>query len=105
MVISLAYTIESWCGLDMLFLSHSSTNRPEGLERKQSVWQKSSSTISWKIKGNTPTKQFWLPADLSLFHHWIMSIFGYTVHLDVSFILNGEDRKHTLWQCVVHVEQ
>jgi len=34
-----------------------------------------------------------------------MPIFGYVVHLDVAFILESGDRKHTLQQGVVHVEQ
>jgi hypothetical protein len=34
-----------------------------------------------------------------------MSIFLYVVRLDVSIILDGGDRKHTLWKGVVHVEQ
>jgi hypothetical protein len=32
-------------------------------------------------------------------------MFGYIVSLDVAFILDGGDRKHTLRQGVVHVEQ
>jgi hypothetical protein len=56
-------------------------------------------------KGNTPARQFWSPTDFSLFHRWIMPIFGYVVHLDVSLIMDGGDRKRTLWQGVVHVEQ
>jgi hypothetical protein len=58
----------------------------------------------WKTKGNTPTEMFWSPADFSLFHRWIMFIFGYVVRLDVAFILDGGDRKHTLQKGVVHVE-
>jgi len=34
-----------------------------------------------------------------------MSIFGYVVRPAVAFILDGGDRKHTLKQGVVHVEQ
>jgi hypothetical protein len=40
----------------------------------------------------------------SLFHHWIMPIFAYVVCLDDAFILDGGDRKCTLWQGVVYVE-
>jgi hypothetical protein len=57
-----------------------------------------------KTKGNTPAGQFWSPSDFSLFHRWIMFIFGYVVQLDVDFILDGGDRKHTLRQGVIHVE-
>jgi len=46
-----------------------------------------------------------LLADFSLFHCWIVPIFGYVVRLDVSFLLDGGDWKHTLWQGVVHIEQ
>ena len=42
---------------------------------------------------------------LSLFHRWIMPSFGYVVRLDVAYILDGEDRKRTLRQGLVHVEQ
>ena len=31
--------------------------------------------------------------------------FGYVVQLDVAYILDGGDRKRTLWQGLVHVEQ
>ena len=41
----------------------------------------------------------------SLFHRWIMLIFGYVVRLDAAFILDGEDQKCILQQGVVHVEQ
>jgi hypothetical protein len=34
-----------------------------------------------------------------------MFIFGYVVRLDVVFILDGGDQKHTLRQGVIHVEQ
>jgi len=34
-----------------------------------------------------------------------MLIFGYVVRLDVTLLLDGEDRKRTLRQGVVHVEQ
>jgi hypothetical protein len=34
-----------------------------------------------------------------------MLILGYVVRLDVSFILDGGDRKIIFWQGVVHVEQ
>jgi len=34
-----------------------------------------------------------------------MLIFGYVVRLDVALLLDGEDRKRTLRQGVVHVEQ
>jgi hypothetical protein len=43
MAISLESTIGSCWVLDMLFVLHSSTNWPEGLEGTQSFWQKSSS--------------------------------------------------------------
>jgi hypothetical protein len=61
----------------MLFLSHSYTNLLEGLEGTQSVWS---------------------PADFSPFHRWIRLILGYVVRLDVSFILDGGDRKIFLQQ-------
>jgi hypothetical protein len=32
-------------------------------------------------------------------------LFGYIVRLDVSFILDGGDRKHTLRKGVIHVKQ
>jgi len=67
--------------------------------------QKSSLEVSWKTKGNIPTGQFWSPADFSLFHYWIMPSFGYVVRLAVEFILNGGDRKLTLRNGFVHVEQ
>jgi hypothetical protein len=50
-----------------------------------------------KTKGNTSAGQFWSPIDFSLFHRWIMFLFGYMVRLDVAFILDSGDRKHTLW--------
>jgi hypothetical protein len=56
--ISLESTVESCCIFYILFFSHSSTNILEGLEGIQSFWQKSSSEISWKTKGNTPAEQF-----------------------------------------------
>jgi hypothetical protein len=34
-----------------------------------------------------------------------MLILGYVVRLDVTFILDGGDRKILLWQGFVHVEQ
>jgi hypothetical protein len=101
--ISLESTVGSCWFLDILFFSHSSTNWP--FEGTQSVWQKSSSEISWKTKGNTFAGQFWLPTDFSLFHRWSMPIFGYVACLDVAFILYGVDQKCILWQDVVRVEQ
>jgi hypothetical protein len=61
--------------------------------------------VSWKTKGNIPVEQFWSPTYFSLFHRWITPIFEYTVRLDVALILDGGDRKCTLRQGVVHVEQ
>jgi hypothetical protein len=58
-----------------------------------------------KKKRNTPAGQFWSPAEFFLFHHWIMPIFLYVVHLDVSLIMDGEDRKRTFRLGVVYVEQ
>jgi len=101
--ISLESTVGSCWFLDILFFSHSSTNWP--FEGTQSVWQKSSSEISWKTKGNTFAGQFWSPTDFSLFHRCCMPIFGYVACLDVAFILDGVDQKCILWQDVVRVEQ
>jgi len=42
---------------------------------------------------------------ISLFYRWIVFIFGYVVRLDVVFLLDGGDWKHTLRQGAVHVEQ
>jgi hypothetical protein len=61
--------------------------------------------VSWKTKGNIPAGQFWSPAYFSLFHRWIMLILGYMVLLVVALILDGEDRKRTFRQGIVHVEQ
>jgi hypothetical protein len=58
MAIYLESTFRSCWILDIVFLAQSSTNWPAGLEETQSVWQKSSSDISWKTKGNTPVGQF-----------------------------------------------
>jgi hypothetical protein len=82
--------------LDMLFFSHIAANWPEGFEGTYSVWKKSSSDVSWKTKGKTLAGQFWSLTVFSLFHRWIMPIFGYVVRLDVSFILDGGVQKHTL---------
>jgi hypothetical protein len=103
--ISLESTVESCWFLDILFFSHSSTNWPKRFEGTQSFWQKSSSEISWKTKGNTFTGQFWSPIDFSLFHRWSMPIFWYVVCLDVAFILYGGYQKCILWPGVVRVEQ
>jgi len=85
-----------------LFFSHAFTNWLEGLEGTQFVWQKLSLEMSWKIKGNTHAGQFWLPADFSLFHRWIMLILGYVVCLDVACILNSGDRNIILRQgCIM----
>jgi hypothetical protein len=61
--------------------------------------------VYWKTLGNIPAGQFWSPADFSLFHRWIVPIFGYVVHLDVAFILDGGDRKRTHRKGFVYVEQ
>jgi hypothetical protein len=103
-VISLESIVGSCWGFDILFLSHSTTNWPEGLEGTQFDWQISSSEISWKTKGNTPARQFWSSTDFSLFHHWIMLILVYMVRLDVAFILDSGDRKHILGKGFVHIE-
>jgi len=91
--ISLAFTVGSCCVFYILLFAHAYTNWPKGLKSTQSIWQKSSSEISRKIKRNTPIEQFWSPTDFSLFHNWIMFIFGYVVRLDVSFIMDGGDHK------------
>jgi hypothetical protein len=52
--ISLECIVGACYVLDMLFLLHSSTNWLEGLEGTQSVWQKSTSEIPGKQKGNAP---------------------------------------------------
>jgi len=104
-VISLESTVGSCCVLDMLFLLHSSTNWPEGLEDPKSVWHKSSSAISWKTKRKWTWRAVRSPTDFSLFHRWIMLILVYVVCLDVSFIWDGGDRKRILRQGFVHVEQ
>ena len=166
MAISQDSTVGSSYVLEMLFLLHVSTNWPERLKGTYSIWQKSSSNMSWKTKKEMhlqgslvagrfislppldqakfltccsyymylrtdqrdwkeltlfdinhhrkcPEKQkrkctcraVWSAADLSLFNRWIMLSFGYVVRLDVSFILNGGDRKRSLRQGFVHVEQ
>jgi hypothetical protein len=43
MAISLESTDGSCWFLDILFFSHSSTNKPKGFDGTQSIWQKSSS--------------------------------------------------------------
>jgi len=91
--ISLAFTVGSCCIFYILLFAHAYTNWPKGSKSTQSIWQKSSSEISWKTKGNTPIEQFWSPTDFSLFHNWIMFIFGYVMRLDVSFIMDGGDQK------------
>jgi hypothetical protein len=102
--ISLTSTIGSCWVCDIFFCSHSSTNWPEGFEGTQSFWHKSSSERFWKTKGNNSAEQFWLPADFSLIHRWIMLLLGYMVRLDVAFNLDGGDRKHILWKGFGHVE-
>ena len=62
-------------------------------------------TFPEKQKGKGTCRAVWSPADFYLLHRWIVLIFGYVVKLDVSYILDGEDRKRTLWQGLVHVEQ
>jgi hypothetical protein len=94
--ISLESTVGSWCVLDMLFLLHSSTKWPERLEGTQSVWQKSSSGISWKTKKKCTWRAVRSPAYFSLFHRWIILILGYVVRLDVAYILDGGD-----WQSIL----
>jgi len=103
--ISLASTVGSCCVFDILLLSHSYTNWPEGVEGTQSVWQKSASELFWKTKGNNSAEQFWSPANFSLFLRWIMLILGYVVRLDVTFILDGGDRKIFLRQGFMYVKQ
>jgi len=103
--ISLESTVGLFWFMNILFFSHFSTNRPEGFEGTQFVSTKSSSTIFWKTKENTPTRLFWSPADFSLFHRWIMPSFEYVVRLDVAFILDGGDWKRNLRQGVVYVKQ
>jgi len=103
--ISLYSTVGSCWVFDILFFSHYSTNWTERFEGTQSVGQKSSSELFWKTKGNNSAEQFWSPADFSLFHRWIVLILGYVVHLDVTFMLDGGDRKIFLRQGFMHVEQ
>jgi len=57
-----------------------------------------------KLKEMHPVGQFRSLADSVPFHRWIMSLFGYVVRLDVVFIMDSGDWKHTLRQGVVHVE-
>ena len=94
--ISLEYTVGSCCFLDMLFLLHSSTKWPEGLKGNLSVWQKSSSEMSWKTKRKCTWRAVRSPADFSLLHRWIMRILVYVVRLDVVYILDGGDWKFIL---------
>ena len=103
--ISLESTVGSCLYLDMLFSLHTSTNWPERLEGTQYVWQKSSSGMSWKTKRKCTCRAVWSPTDFSLNHRWIMLILVYVVRLDVTFILDGGDRKIFCWQGFVHVEQ
>jgi len=105
MAISLEPTVGSYGVLDILFFSQSSTNWPEGFEGKQSFGHKSLSEHFWKTKGNNSAEKFWSPTAFSPVHRWIMLILGYVVRLDVTFILDGGDRKILLWQGFVHVEQ
>jgi hypothetical protein len=68
------------------------------------VWQKSSSKLFWK-KGNNSAGQFWLQADFSPIHRWIILLLGYVVRLGVAFNLDGGDWKRILRQGFGHVEQ
>jgi hypothetical protein len=104
-IIYLESTVGSCCVLDMLFLSLSYTNGPEGLEGTQSVGQQTSSESSWKTKRKYTCIAVWSPDDFSLFHHWIMLILGYVVCLEFAFILDGGDRKLILQQGLMHCEQ
>jgi len=101
--ISLISTVGSCWYLDILFFSHYTTNILERFQCTQLFWQQSSLESSWKIKGNTPAGQFWSPVDFAIFHRWIMFIFGYVVHLDVSLIIDDGDQKQNLQKGCVYV--
>ena len=62
-------------------------------------------TFPEKQKGKGTSRAVWSPADFYLLYRWIVLIFGYVVKLDVAYMMDGGDRKRTLRQGLVHVEQ
>ena len=73
----------------MLFLLHVSTNWPEGLKGTYSIWQKSSSEMSWKTKRKWTCRAVWSPAYISLYYRWIKLSFWYVVLITRIYEMTG----------------
>ena len=73
----------------MLFFLHVSTNWPEGLKGTYSIWQKSSSAISWKTKRKCTCRAVWSPTDFALYHRWIKLSFWYVVLITCIYEITG----------------